>query len=198
MHATGGQLAPAPNRRRRRARPSPEPGRPARVGVPGLLPRGQHPRRLPPRPADWWRWCAGQDLDPLQVRRVHVDAYARGLGQQRRAAATVRRRLAVLSSFYRYAVAEGLLTVNPLAHVKRPPADDVSTTLGLDRAEAARFLDAAEAAGPVRPHAGVPAAADRVAGHRGPGRRRRPARRRPRPPGPGDHRQGRLDGLLGG
>lgn len=28
--------------------------------------------------ADWWRWCAGQDLDPLQARRVHVDAYARG------------------------------------------------------------------------------------------------------------------------
>jgi integrase len=126
----------------------PEPGRPARVGVPGLLPRGQHPRRLPPRPAGWWRWCAGQDLDPLAVRRVHVDAYARGLEQQRRAAATVRRRLAVLSSFYRYAVAEGLLTVNPLAHVERPPADDVSTTLGLDHAEAARFLDAAEAAGP--------------------------------------------------
>jgi integrase/recombinase XerD len=98
--------------------------------------------------ADWWRWCADQDLDPLQVRRVHVDAYARGLEQQRRAAATVRRRLAVLSSFYRDAVAEGPLTVNPLAHVKRPPADDVSTTLGLDRAEAARFLDAAEAAGP--------------------------------------------------
>jgi hypothetical protein len=29
--------------------------------------------------ADWWRWCASQDLDPLQARRVHVDAYARTL-----------------------------------------------------------------------------------------------------------------------
>jgi site-specific recombinase XerD len=98
--------------------------------------------------ADWWRWCADHDLDPLAVRRVHVDAYARALEQQGRAPATVRRRLAVLSSFYRYAVEEGALTANPLAHVKRPPADDVSTTLGLDRAEAARFLDAAEAADP--------------------------------------------------
>jgi integrase/recombinase XerD len=98
--------------------------------------------------ADWWRWCADHQLDPLQARRVHVDAYARTLEQQGRAPATVRRRLAVLSSFYRYAVEEGALGANPLAHVKRPPADDASTTLGLDRAEAARFLDAAEASGP--------------------------------------------------
>jgi hypothetical protein len=51
--------------------------------------------------ADWWRWCADRDLDPLAVR--HVDVYARALEQQGRAHATVRR-LAVLSSFYRYAL----------------------------------------------------------------------------------------------
>jgi integrase/recombinase XerD len=102
--------------------------------------------------AGWWHWCADHDLDPLQARRVHVDAYARTLEQHGRAHATVRRRLAVLSSFYRYSVAEGVLAVNPLAHVRRPPADDTSTTLGLDRGEAVRFLDAAEAAGP-RDHA---------------------------------------------
>jgi integrase/recombinase XerD len=102
--------------------------------------------------AGWWRWCAEHELAPLEVRRVHVDAYARTLEQAGRAYATVRRHLAVLSSFYRYAVAEGVLAVNPLAHVQRPPADDTSTTLGLDRAEAVRFLDAAEAAGP-RDHA---------------------------------------------
>jgi integrase/recombinase XerD len=44
------------------------------------------------------------------------------------------------------------MAVNPLAHVKRPPTDGTSTTLGLDRAEAVRFLDAAQAAGP-RDHA---------------------------------------------
>jgi integrase/recombinase XerD len=102
--------------------------------------------------ADWWGWCSSQDLDPLQARRVHIDAYARTLEQAGRAHATVRRRLAVLSSFYRYAVTEGVMAVNPLAHVRRPPADDTSTTLGLDRGEAVRFLDAAAAAGP-RDHA---------------------------------------------
>jgi hypothetical protein len=140
---------------------------------------------------DWWAWCADHDLDLLQARRVHVDAYARTLEQAGRAHATVRRRLAVLSSFYRYAVAEGVLAVNPLAHVRRPPADDTSTTLGLDRTEAVRFLDAAEAAGP-RDHAlACLLLLTGLRGHRGPGRRRRPARHRPRPSGPRRHRQRR-------
>jgi integrase/recombinase XerD len=149
MHGTDGQLAPAG------AVGLDHPPTPAdRLAMAFLLSyregntRDAYRRDL----ADWWRWCADQDLDPLQARRVHVDAYARTLEQQGRAHATARRRLAVLSSFYRYAVAEGAMAVNPLAHVRRPPADDASTTLGLDRAEAVRFLDAAAAAGP-RDHA---------------------------------------------
>jgi integrase/recombinase XerD len=89
-------------------------------------------------------WCAEHELDPLAVRRPHVDAYARTLTDAGIAASTVARRLSALSSFYAYAVAEEVLDRNPVAHVRRPRISvDASTTIGLDRDDARRFLAAA-------------------------------------------------------
>jgi len=67
-------------------------------------------------------------------------------------AATVARRLATLTGFYRYAVQEGTLPHSPVAHVRRPSVARDSQTLGLDREEAVRFLAAAQAAS-TRDHA---------------------------------------------
>jgi site-specific recombinase XerD len=89
-------------------------------------------------------WCAGHDLDPLTVRRPHVDAYAEQLRRDGNAPATIARRLAALSSFYSYAVAEEVLDRNPVAHVRRPRISlDASATIGLDRDDARRLLAAA-------------------------------------------------------
>jgi len=69
----------------------------------------------------------------------------RQLEQARRSRATVARRLATLTGFYRYAVQEGALPHSPAAHVRRPSVARDSQTLGLDREEAVRFLAAAQA-----------------------------------------------------
>ena len=95
----------------------------------------------------WFGFCGEHRLDPLDARRAVVDAYARTLDEQGLAPATIARRLASLSSFYRYAVGEGLLTASPVEHVRRPRVADESPTLGLDRDELRRLLEAAEQAG---------------------------------------------------
>jgi len=107
--------------------------------------------------ARWLDWCTTGQLDPLDVRRARVDAYARWRETQVRvlktgreiptSRASIARALAALSSFYGYALAEEAIVANPLALVRRPRLDDESPTLGLDRDEARAFLAAAAAAG---------------------------------------------------
>jgi len=107
-----------------------------------------HTRRAYARDLTGWaRWCAGLDVDPLHADRVHVDAWARHLTEgQALAPATVSRRLAAVSAFYRWCVLEQHLLTNPAVHVRRPEVDpDASTTLGLS-AEQARALLAGAAA----------------------------------------------------
>src|SRR6266705_1409751 len=51
--------------------------------------------------ADWLKWLHRHDVEALDARRVHVDAYARELAEVRALApATVARRLAALAGFY--------------------------------------------------------------------------------------------------
>ena len=93
-------------------------------------------------------WCAGIGIDPLAVKRAHLDGYARSLEAEGLASSSVARRLSVMSGLFRYAYEEGYVDRNPAAHVRRPRVGDESPTLGLDLVEARRFLQAAEAAGP--------------------------------------------------
>jgi integrase/recombinase XerD len=97
-------------------------------------------------------WCRSAGLGLVDVRRVHIEAYARSLEQAKRASATLARKLATLSAFYHYLEAEHDLPRSPVRHVKRPTAGGSTPPLGLDRAEAARLLGAAADAGP-RDHA---------------------------------------------
>lgn len=96
----------------------------------------------------WFTFCAEHGTDPLGAIRAHVDAWARNLEASGRAPSTVARNLATLSSFYRYAVAEGALAASPVANVRRPHVPDESPTLGLDRDELRALMAAAEEAGP--------------------------------------------------
>src|SRR4051794_1252891 len=101
---------------------------------------------------DYFAWCERHGLGPWDADRAHVELYARELERNGRSPATVARRLSTLAGFYRYAVEEGVRHVSPVAHVRRPRVGQDSPTLGLDRHELTRLLDAAEAAGP-RDHA---------------------------------------------
>ncbi len=93
-------------------------------------------------------WCARMGIDPLAVKRVHLDGYARSLEVEGLASSSVARRLSVISGLFRYAYEEGYVTRDPAVHVRRPRVGDDSPTLGLDLTEARRFLDAAETASP--------------------------------------------------
>ena len=97
-------------------------------------------------------WCSQGGIDPLAVRRAHLDGYARSLEAEGLASSSVARRLSVISGLFRYAYEEGYVAHDPAAHVRRPRVGDDSPTLGLDLAEARRFLQAAATAGP-RDHA---------------------------------------------
>lgn len=108
----------------------------------------------------FYRWADDHGVDVLSALQVHLDAYRRHLetgehagryhGRRSYAPATIARKLAALSSFYRYAVrhSRGLVPANPLEHVARPEVADESMTPGLSLAETERLLDAATAAGP--------------------------------------------------
>lgn len=89
----------------------------------------------------WMAWCANHHLDPLtDIRRPHVELYARDLEGRGLAAATVALKLVVLTGFYRYCVEEQLLDHSPAVHVRRPKVSQESTRLGLDRNELGSFL----------------------------------------------------------
>jgi integrase/recombinase XerD len=85
-------------------------------------------------------WCADDGLRLLEVRRAHLEVFAREMEQQGRMRSTVARRLSTLCSFYRYCHLEGLLARNPADNVRRPKVDPESRTLGLDRNELGALL----------------------------------------------------------
>lgn len=106
---------------------------------------------------DYFDWCGQHAIAVLDAYRATITAYVRDLAEPPptgpetrppRSPATIARRLATLSGFYRYAVAEGVVSRNPVDHVRRPKTGHDSPTLGLDRDEARRLLAAAAAHGP--------------------------------------------------
>jgi integrase/recombinase XerD len=96
----------------------------------------------------WFDWCAQHQLEPLaDVRRPHVELYARDLEARGLAPATVALKLVVITGFYRYCVEEQLVEHSPAVHVRRPKVAQESTRLGLDRSELGAFLVQAGLAG---------------------------------------------------
>lgn len=98
-------------------------------------------------------WCRQEGLDPRQARPADIGQYRAALehpgpGRPAPAAASVHRRLAALSSWYRYLLANsgGEMTSNPVAGIRRPRVDrDASTTAGLTTDQVRALLDHADA-----------------------------------------------------
>jgi integrase/recombinase XerD len=77
-------------------------------------------------------WCAGRELDPLNLGRAEVERYVRWLQEVRRyQPSTVSRRLSVVVGFYRVCVIDQILPHSPADYVRRPPMPTDSPTLGL-------------------------------------------------------------------
>jgi site-specific recombinase XerD len=98
----------------------------------------------------WFGWCAAHVVDPLTVRRAHVDVYARELEAAGYAPSTIARRLCAMSGYYKYAVDEDDVPIerSPLRRVRRPTVSDTSPRQALDRDELRALLAAAAARGP--------------------------------------------------
>ena len=109
-------------------------------------PRSNYARDL----AAWLGFCESHTLDPLTARRAHVDAWARALQATGAAQRSVARRLASVSSWYRYLVAESVRSDSPTEHVRRPKIGDRGETPGLTREELRRLLRAADEHGSTR------------------------------------------------
>ena len=112
--------------------------------------------KAPPSPASvrayradidaWFAWCRDAEVDPLRATRTHGDVYRQILAAtptrygRPPAPATVARKLAVVSSFYTYAVDDGAAPVVPIRARSRPVVPHISTTRGLSRDEARAFV----------------------------------------------------------
>ena len=111
---------------------------------------------------EWFAWTEAMGIDPCHVQRRDVEAYVDRLEQAGYAPDTICQRIATLSSFYRWAVAEDCLTRNPVEGARRPRKPAESTAQGLSRHEVTDWLDAAEARVcvrvPARPRAGCASA----------------------------------------
>ena len=98
----------------------------------------------------WFTWCEDHGLDPMAVQRGHIEAWARHLNEERGLKnSTVGAKLNCICGMYRFAYLDGLLPLDPAAHVRRPKIQFVSSTKGLTRSELADVLKAAEAEGPM-------------------------------------------------
>lgn len=83
--------------------------------------------------------------DPLSAERHVVAFYARYLDSTGLAPASKSRKLAAISSFYRYAARAGVVPANPAEHVARWPSSSDSPRLGMSADEARRVIAAARA-----------------------------------------------------
>lgn len=90
------------------------------------------------------QWCARSGTAPLTVESDQLDEYRDSCAVSGVSPATVSRRLATLSSFFAYAVAQGGLDVSPMEGVERPVAGDGGggATETLDAEQAAAFVSA--------------------------------------------------------
>jgi site-specific recombinase XerD len=109
----------------------------------------------------WFAWCERCGVSVLAARMMHVDAWIawqrlNGTGNGKPAAeSSIARRVATVSSWYKYLIRntkddpEPLATTNPADTDGRPNVDpDNSPTVGLSTAEADRLIAAADADSP--------------------------------------------------
>jgi len=106
--------------------------------------------------AAWAQFCRARGGHPLLARKPDADLFGAWLqdpaNPRRVSASSAARRMAAVSSWYRYLVACDVHERNPFAAAERPRVDrDYSATAWLDEAGARRVIGAAHAAtGPTR------------------------------------------------
>jgi site-specific recombinase XerD len=73
---------------------------------------------------NYFAWCETQELEPLTVKRVHLDLYVRWMqAQDRWAESTIARRLGTVAGMYTYAAVEDYILKDPSVGVDKPTVD---------------------------------------------------------------------------
>lgn len=100
--------------------------------------------------ADWFVWLRRAGIEPFEATLATIELYAREpLANGRQPApATVARRLACLSHFYRRAAYAGLVDRNPVEAAQRPKVPERVATLGVSKERARELIKAARERGP--------------------------------------------------
>lgn len=101
----------------------------------------------------WFAWCDLYGIRLEDARRWDVDAFRDEMNDDDPPpkVATVRRRIAAVSSFYTYWVREDVLPRNPAAHAGRPKALKEPGSIALTRAQARQLLDYVDQLPDIRP-----------------------------------------------
>jgi len=135
-------------------KPSPPLFDEARLAVAGFLARYSGPTRKS-YATDlrvFFSWCAQMEIHVFDLKRGHIELWARSMEERGLARATIGRRVSTVAGFYRIAVLDGVIEHSPAEYVRRPKIDTESATLGLDRMELSAFV-AQGAAGSATDHA---------------------------------------------
>ena len=93
-------------------------------------------------------WCSRTGRSPLRVTRDEIERFCTDCEDEGAGAATTRRRLAALTSFFDFAVTTGDAIDNPAQEVSRPENSDGGSPAELEEGEARALLGAAEELGP--------------------------------------------------
>ena len=88
----------------------------------------------------WGRWLAHHDIHPLEADRATIELWMRAEEERGLAPATVARRIGTVRSWYRYAVEEGHIKVDPGARIKPPKVRDRVDLPYLDRWDMAELV----------------------------------------------------------
>lgn len=95
----------------------------------------------------WFAWCRAHDLDPLTVRRTHVELWLRHLEERQLARKTRALKFTALRSFFNWLVDEDVVLASPCLRVT-PPPQTCGPQEALTEPELHRFLLAARELGP--------------------------------------------------
>lgn len=95
--------------------------------------------------AAWFKFCESVEVQPLEARRAHVDAWIATQRYLGAAPASIANRIASVSAWYNYLLSDEAVDRNPCAAVKRPKVErDESSTAGLTRDQVRAFEEAIE------------------------------------------------------
>jgi len=91
----------------------------------------------------WFDWCTGRGLDPLEAKRVDIEMWQRLCEAAGNKSTTVAAKVNALVGYYRLACVDEYIDKDPTVHLMRVKVPRESSTNGLTRAQLYEMLEQA-------------------------------------------------------